>query len=182
MKKFDSLVEHKIPKSYIKRYVLFHANDIDDVPQLPSKEEMENEGIENTEEYIEQYIADNIQNTYKNNDYEYLTPYLEQDHRFVLDDNEHSSMYEIEYQINNIINDILQFESNKINNFDENEITNLSNFRVALIDGKDKGYYSDELINDIETDLLSFKTSDNLPDEDGDLLFDIKKKLNIIYE
>lgn len=155
MKKFDSLVEHQIPKSYIKRYVLYHNDGNSNISQYPD--------------------ADDV-------DYEYLTPYLEQDRQFVLDDNEHSSMYEIEYQINNIINDILQFESNKINNFDENEITNLSNFRVALIDGKDKGYYSDELINDIETDLLSFKTSDNLPDEDGDLLFDIKKKLNIIYE
>lgn len=136
MKRFESLVDPEVNKKFIKQYILVHktGNEYDVDKSIESQYDYIGETENNLNEYVSTFFATDEYN---------------------LDNDNHLNVNDIDNQLEEIENNISQYQLNEITNFNGNELVNdENNFGIYLKNPNKKGYYSELLIKDIEHDLL----------------------------
>lgn len=134
MKRFESLVDPELNKKFIKQYILVHKT---------GNEYNVDKSIESQYDYIGET---------ENNLNEYVSTFFSTD-EYNLDNDNHLNVNDIDNQLKEIENVVSQYQLNEITDFNES-VNNLNNFGIYLKNPNKKGYYSELLIKDIESDLL----------------------------
>ena len=134
MKRFESLVDPELNKKFIKQYILVHKT---------GNEYNVDKSIESQYDYIGE-----TENTLN----EYVSTFFSTD-EYNLDNDNHLNVNDIDNQLKEIENVVSQYQLKEITDFNES-VNNLNNFGIYLKNPNKKGYYSELLIKDIESDLL----------------------------
>ena len=134
MKRFESLVDPELNKKFIKQYILVHKT---------GNEYNVDKSIESQYDYIGET---------ENNLNEYVSTFFSKD-EYNLDNDNHLNVNDIDNQLKEIENVVSQYQLKEITDFNES-VNNLNNFGIYLKNPNKKGYYSELLIKDIESDLL----------------------------
>ena len=134
MKRFESLADPELNKKFIKQYILVHKT---------GNEYNVDKSIESQYDYIGET---------ENNLNEYVSTFFSTD-EYNLDNDNHLNVNDIDNQLKEIENDVSQYQLKEITNFNESA-NNLNDFGIYLKNPNKKGYYSELLIKDIESDLL----------------------------
>lgn len=134
MKRFESLVDPELNKKFIKQYILVHKT---------GNEYNVDKSIESQYDYIGET---------ENNLNEYVSTFFSTD-EYNLDNDNHLNVNDIDNQLKEIENVVSQYQLKEITDFNES-VNNLNNFGIYLKNPNKKGYYSELLIKDIESDLL----------------------------
>lgn len=149
MKKIERLIDYDIDGAYVKEYALLNKTfESDDIISLEDITEYNYEG----DDYISTY--------YNLNDSEYN-----------LDENDHTNIKDIEFQIDSIINSISNADISEKTEF--NESIDSDDFIIHLEYAEKDGYYAKQLIDNIEKQCL---------DESSDIYVEYSKKKSEILK
>ena len=134
MKRFESLEDPDINKKFIKQYILIHKTGND---YAVDKSEFQYDYVGEIVDSLNEYVS-----TFFSNDSYSLD--VETPHQYVTD---------IDTQLNDIENSVSAYQTEEITDFHES-VDDSNNFGILLKNPDRQGYYSERLIEDIESDLL----------------------------